>query len=107
MVRYSINLNNQDEELLNEYMKEHKIKFKSTAIKRCIEDANMKSDFKIILNEIDKKINRLLYRENIDRKLLEQLFSNMGFPINEKISDDTCLKEFYKTNDDYSGRFEI
>ena len=45
--------------------------------------------------------------ENIDRKLLEQLFSNMGFPINEKISDDTCLKEFYKTNDDYSGRFGI
>ena len=58
MVRYSINLNNQDEELLNEYMKEHKIKFKSTAIKKCTEDAIIKNDCKIILNDIDKKIKR-------------------------------------------------
>lgn len=107
MERYSINLNSRDEELLNEYMKEHKIKFKSTAIKKCIEDASTKNEFKLVLSDIDKKLNRLLHRENIDRKLLEQLFSNMGFPINEKISDDNCLKEFYKVNDNYSGRFGI
>ena len=88
-------------------MKEHKIKFKSTAIKKCIEDAIIKNDFKIILNDIDKKINRLLYRENIDRKLLEQLFSNMGNQINEIISDDTCLREYYKTNDDLQERLGI
>ena len=31
----------------------------------------------------------------------------MGFPLNEKIKDDTCLKEFYKINKEYSGRFGL
>ena len=65
MVRYSINLNNQDEELLNEYMKEHKIKFKSTAIKKCIEDAIIKNDFKIILNDIAEDVKYLHNRRGL------------------------------------------
>ena len=89
------------------YMKENNIALKSVAIKKCIEEATNKEDLRMILVDIDKKINRLLHRENIDKKLLEQLFCNMGFPINEKIKDDTCLKEFYKINEEYSGRFGL
>ena len=89
------------------YMKENNIDLKSVAIKKCIEEATNKEDLRMILVDIDKKINRLLHRENIDKKLLEQLFCNMGFPINEKIKDDTCLKEFYKINEEYSGRFGL
>ena len=95
------------ETLLNNYMKENNIDLKSVAIKKCIEEATNKEDLRMILVDIDKKINRLLHRENIDKKLLEQLFCNMGFPINEKIKDDTCLKEFYKINEEYSGRFGL
>lgn len=70
-------------------------------------DATNNDNIKMMITDIDKKLNRLLHRESIDRKLIEQLFSNMGFPLNEKISDDSCLKEFYKTNDNYANRFKL
>ena len=128
MARYTISIDTRIETLLNNYMKENNIDhivtrepggikiseqirnniaLKSVAIKKCIEEATNKEDLRMILVDIDKKINRLLHRENIDKKLLEQLFCNMGFPINEKIKDDTCLKEFYKINEEYSGRFGL
>ena len=53
-------------------MKENNIALKSVAIKKCIEEATNKDDLRMILTDIDKKINRLLHRENIDKKLLEQ-----------------------------------
>ena len=84
MARYTISIDTRIETLLNNYMKENNIALKSVAIKKCIEEAT-----------------------NIDKKLLEQLFCNMGFPINEKIKDDICLKEFYKINEEYSGRFGL
>lgn len=107
MARYTISIDTRIETLLNNYMKENNIDLKSVAIKKCIEEATNKEDLRMILIDIDKKINRLLYRENIDKKLLEQLFCNMGFLLNEKIKDDTCLKEFYKINEEYSGRFGL
>lgn len=107
MARYTISIDTRIETLLNNYMKENNIDLKSVAIKKCIEEATNKEDLRMILVDIDKKINRLLHRENIDKKLLEQLFCNMEFPINEKIKDDTCLKEFYKINEEYSGRFGL
>ena len=107
MARYTISIDTRIETLLNNYMKENNIGLKSVAIKKCIEEATNKDDLRMILTDIDKKINRLLHRENIDKKLLEQLFCNMGFPLNEKIKDDTCLKEFYKINEEYSGRFGL
>ena len=104
MARYTISIDTRIETLLNNYMKENNIALKSVAIKKCIEEATNKDDLRMILTDIDKKINRLLHRENIDKKLLEQLFCNMGFPINEKIKDDICLKEFYKINEEYSKK---
>ena len=94
MARYTISIDTRIETLLNNYMKENNIGLKSVAIKKCIEEATNKEDLRMILIDIDKKINRLLYRENIDKKLLEQLFCNMGFPLNEK-------------NKEYSGRFGL
>ena len=74
MARYTISIDTRIETLLNNYMKENNIGLKSVAIKKCIEEATNKEDLRMILIDIDKKINRLLYRENIDKKLLEQLF---------------------------------
>lgn len=71
MARYTISIDTRIETLLNNYMKENNIDLKSVAIKKCIEEATNKEDLRMILVDIDKKINRLLHRENIDKKLLE------------------------------------
>ena len=69
MARYTISIDTRIETLLNNYMKENNIDLKSVAIKKCIEEATNKEDLRMILVDIDKKINRLLHRENIDKKI--------------------------------------
>lgn len=103
MARYSIDISNDVKDKLDEYMRMNNISKKSVAIKRCINDAVDKDNLKSLIYGLDSKLNRLLHREKIDRKLVEQLFSNMGFQINETIKDDSCLKEFYKSNDNFIG----
>lgn len=34
-----------------------------------------------ILKVMDSKLNRIIYRENIQKKLLEQFYANMNFSI--------------------------
>lgn len=87
-------------------MKEHKIKLRSVAIKDCINKATNKEDINNFYSELDKKLNRILYRQNMNKKLLEQFFVNMGFPVNEKIENDLSLKQFYQNNNNYIGRFD-
>ena len=62
-------------------------------------EKGIKEEEKIeLFYEISEKLNRILYRQNIDKKLLEQLFANMGFPINEDPNKDKLLKSFYEKN---------
>ena len=77
-------------------MKENNIKLKSVAIKRCIEIATNKDVDRSFLLELDRKLNRILYRQNLDKKILEQLFANMGFASNEDVDYDECLKKIYE-----------
>jgi len=101
MARYTIDINNELEYKLKVYMKENNIKFRSVAIKKCIEEVTNKATDKIAIFEFDRKLNRLLYRENQNRKLLEQLFVNMGFDSNKNTSQDPLLKKVYESNNKY------
>lgn len=103
MSRYTIDLSGHTESMLFNYMKKNGIKLKSVGIKKCIEEVNNQENLELKIIEIDNKLNRLLYRENLNKKLLEQIFVNMVFPINEDINKDECLKEFNEKNKNYSS----
>lgn len=103
MSRYTIDLSGHTESMLFNYMKKNGIKLKSVGIKKCIEEVNNQENLELKIIEIDNKLNRLLYRENLNKKLLEQIFANMVFPINEDINKDECLKEFNEKNKNYSS----
>lgn len=58
-----------------------------------------------MMNDIDSKLNRLLYRETLTKKLLAQFFVNMGFAKNISLETDKCYQEFLIDNDKYSDVF--
>lgn len=102
IARYTIDIDYDLAKKLNDYMKENNIKLRSIAIKRCIEDATSKENFKSALYEFDKKLNRILHRQSLSKKILEQLFSNMGFTENLDSKKDELLNEIY---DEYSKKY--
>lgn len=101
IARYTIDLDEELNSKLDDYMKRNKIKLRSVAIKECINKISNQEAIDSIMTELDKKYNRILYRINLNKKLLEQIFVNTGFQINETIDDDKLLKEFYETNNKY------
>lgn len=102
MAKHTIYLNENLEKSLEKYMKAKGIKQLSRIIKIMIEKG-IKEEEKIeLFYEISEKLNRILYRQNLNKKLLEQLFTNMGFPINEDPSKDKLLKSFYEKNNYYN-----
>ena len=84
-------------------MAEHKIQKKSEAIKNCIFKTIFNNEQQDSMYDISQKLNRILYRQNLNKKLLEQIFVNLGFPVNEIVENDTLLKQFYKNNNKYFG----
>lgn len=106
IARYTIELSGDLEKKLQRYMKANDINLRSVAIKSCIEKATSKDDYEALALELDKKYNRILYRLNLNKKLLEQFFANMGFQVNYKVEDDVFLKQFYQDNNNYVGKFE-
>ena len=101
MSRYTIYLSEDLEKKLNEYMKQNKIKKRSVAIKECLCKIIQKEDYDSSIYEVNDKLNRILYRESLSRKLLEQFFANMGFQINEPTDKDELLKAFYEKNNNF------
>ena len=57
-----------------------------------------------MLIDIDSNLNRLLYRENIQKKLLEQFYANMEFPIDKYIKIEPVLVRFCEKNNFYSNK---
>ena len=105
MARYTIDLDDELEMKLKEYMEENNIKLRSKAIKSCILVATDKDTDKSYIYGIDKKLNTILYRLNFNKKILEQLFSNMEFTQNTSILNDLLLKQIYEEyNSKYFGR---
>lgn len=104
--RYSIYLEDDLDDKLKKYMKEHKIKTKSVAIKECINKVLLTSEYNSYMFEISEKLNRILYRQNVNKNVLEQMFVNFGFPENYEIEKDELLKEIYQKRNKYIGRFD-
>lgn len=85
-------------------MKDGKIKTKSEAIRKCLKTAVSIEAKYDILKDIDNKLNRLLYRENIQKKLLEQFYANMEFPIDKDVKTEKGLVRFYENNNFYKSK---
>ena len=106
MPRYSIYFPDDMERDLEMYMKRNNIKRKNLAVKDLVIKQLCKEELPESMYEVSQKLNRLLHRQSMGNKLLEQLFVNMGFPYNEVVSTDKLLKEFYEANNRY-GRDKI
>ena len=103
-MKFSVLLNEKESVLLKNYMKENKIKSRAEAIRKCLKTVvNMESKYDM-LKDMDSKLNRIIYRENIQKKLLEQFFANMVFRKNYDIKTDESLNKFYPDNDYYSNK---
>lgn len=94
----SIILHKKESELLSKYMKDNNIKTKAKTIRKCIESASRTISMNDMICDIDNKINRLLYRENFKKKLLEQFYENMEFVMDQDIKTEPSLRRFYDNN---------
>lgn len=103
-MEFSVKLYEKEALLLSEFMKQNNIKSKAQAIRKCIEIAvNLESRNDLLL-DINNKLNRIIYRENIQKKLLEQFFANMVFKKNYDTKGDKSLIDFYQENDFYVNK---
>ena len=85
-------------------MKQNNIKSKSDAVRKCIQLAiNLESRTDLLL-DINNKLNRIIYRENIQKKLLEQFYANMEFPVDKDVKVESGLVRFYENNNFYSSK---
>lgn len=95
-MKFSVSLNEKEGILLLDYMKENKIKSKAEAIRKCLKTAVSIESKYDMLKDIDSKLNRIIYRENIQKKLLEQFYANMEFPVDKDIKTGPGLVRFYE-----------
>ena len=101
MRRFSVTLTDELEDKFNDFQKRNKIKSQTKAVQECLKLVLNGSDYVTTVTEIESKLRTILYRQNVQKKLLEQFFANMGFPINEDIKKDKKLQEFYENNFNY------
>ena len=87
-------------------MNRNKINSRSQAIKNCILKVAEIDDLKNTVSDMDKKLNRMLHRININKKLIEQNFANHGFVVNENVETDPLLNSFYEKNNNYKSRLD-
>ena len=103
-MKFSVLLNAKESVLLLDYMKENKIKTKAEAIRNCLKNAVSIEAKYDMLKYMDNKLNRIIYRENIQKKLLEQFYANMVFRKNYDVKTDESLNRFYQKNNIYSNK---
>ena len=103
-MKFSVRLYEKDELLLSKFMKQNHIQSKAAAVRKCIELAvNLESKSDLLL-DIDNKLNRIIYRENFQKKLLEQFYANMEFPVDKDIKTEKGLQRFYQNNNFYKSK---
>lgn len=101
----SIRLTEDEIEIVKIIMRDNNLKSKRAAIKKCIHYYFNDNNKTVLLMDINSKLNRIIYRDTLTKKLLEQFFANMGFQVNENVQNDKCLDEFYKKNNKYQDNF--
>lgn len=103
-MEFSVLLYEKQALLLNDFMKKNKCKSKAEAVRKCIDIAvNLQSREDLLL-DINNKLNRIIYRENIQKKLLEQFYANMEFPVDQDVKTEAGLKRFYENNNFYLNK---
>lgn len=103
-MKFSVSFNEKESLLLLNYMKENNIKSKAEAIRKCLKTAISIEAKYDMLKDMDSKLNRIIYRENIQKKLLEQFFANMVFRKNYDVKEDESLIKFYQDNNFYNNK---
>ena len=101
----SIKFDEFDLKHIDVLMKKFKAKNRSEVIRKCIDLAMYQESSLDMMNDINSKLNRLLYRETFTKKLLAQFFVNMGFAKNISLENDKCYQEFLIDNDKYRDGF--
>ncbi len=101
----SIKFDEIDLKHLDTLMKRFKLKNKSEVIRKCIDLAIYQESSLDMMNDIDSKLNRLLYRETLTKNLLAQFFVNMVFKKNIPLENDRCYQEFLDANNKYRDKF--
>lgn len=104
MIGFNVLLYEKQELLLNDFMKKNNCKSKAEAVRKCIELATNLESRDDLLLDIDNKLNRIIYRENIQKKLLEQFYANMEFPIDKDVKTGKGLQRFYQNNNFYKSK---
>ena len=96
MKEFLVRMDSGTDRLLEMYMKKNKIKSKNKIINDIINYFLKNSDSFNSIKEIDRKLERLLRLSSLNTNLIEQLFTNHEFPINNDRKEDEMLKEFYE-----------
>ena len=74
------------------------------SIRKCLKTAVSVEAKYDMLKDIDSKLNRIIYRENIQKKLLEQFYANMEFPVDKDVKTEKGLQRFYQNNNFYKSK---
>ena len=101
----SIKFDEIDLKQLDTLMKKFKLKNRSEVIRKCIDLAMYQKSSLDLISDLDSKLNRLLYRETMIKKLLAQFFINMSFAKNISLEQDKCYQEFLIETDKYKDNF--
>lgn len=103
-MEFGIRLTEKEYKLLLKFMQENHIKSKGKAIRKCIGLATNSESKNDLLLDINNKLNRIIYRENIQKKLLEQFYANMEFPVDKDVKTEKGLVRFYENNNFYINK---
>lgn len=103
-MKFSVSFNEKESLLLLNYMKEKNIKSKAEAIRKCLKTTIHIEANSDMLKDMDNKLNRIIYRENIQKKLLEQFYANMEFKIDQDVKTEEGLVRFYENNNFYLNK---
>lgn len=104
IMKFSVKLYEEELVLLTDFMKKKNIKNKSDAVRKCIKEAAKLNSIEGLLLDINNKLNRIIYRENIQKKLLEQFYANMEFPVDQDVKTEAGLVRFYQNNNFYLNK---
>ena len=77
-------------------MKQNNIKSKLEAVRKCIQLAVNLESRNDLLMDIDNKINRIIYRENVQKKLLEHFMQIWNFQSIKMLKLNQVLFDFMR-----------
>ena len=95
MKEFLLRIDDNTNRLLDVYMRKNNIKSKNKIINNILDFYLKNTDSFSSNNDIDRKLERLLKLSSLNNNLIEQLFANHEFPINNDRKEDEMLKEFH------------